>query len=264
MVAEGDTVHLTAARLHASLAGRLLKRVDLRVPALATANLAGQRVKEVVARGKHILLRTDAGFTLHSHLKMEGSWHIYKPGERWRARPHEVRAVLETKSRVAVGLRLGALDLLRTSHETRVVGHLGPDVLGPDWDPDEVLRRLRASPEREIGVALIDQAVMAGPGNIYKSEALFLRGVNPREPVESVRDLPGLVEAVKRVMEANRSTARQVTTGDPRPGRQHWVYGRPSQPCRRCGSTISRASQGAEGTARLTFWCPSCQPLLDS
>ena len=263
-MAEGDTVHLTAARLHDSLAGRLLRRVDLRMPALATANLAGQRVKEVAARGKHILLRTDAGFTLHSHLKMEGTWQIYRPGEPWRVKLHEVRAVLETKSRVAIGVRLGALDLLRTSHEPRVVGHLGPDVLGPDWDPEEVLRRLQADPDREIGIALIDQGVMAGPGNIYKSEALFLRGVNPREPVGRVRDLPALVDAMKRVMEANRSTARQVTTGDTRPGRRHWVYGRPGQPCRRCGSTISRASQGPEATARLTFWCPSCQPLLDS
>ena len=263
-MAEGDTVHLTAARLHHALAGRLLKRVDLRVPALATANLAGQRVREVVARGKHILLRTDAGFTLHSHLRMEGTWQIYRPGDPWRVKPHEVRAVLETKSRVAIGVRLGALDLLRTSHESRVVGHLGPDVLGPDWDPEEVLRRMRADLDREIGVALIDQAVMAGPGNIYKSEALFLRGVHPREPVGSVRDLPSLVDAMKRVMEANRSTAGQVTTGDPRPGRRHWVYGRPGQPCRRCGSTISRAAQGPEATQRLTFWCPSCQPLRGS
>ena len=256
---EGDTVHLAARRLHAAIAGRRLTRTDFRVPSIATADLSGRTVREVVARGKHLLLRTDDGLTVHSHLKMEGSWHLYRPGERWRGPDHQVRAVLETEPWIAVGWRLGILELLDTADEHRAVGHLGPDVLGPDWDADEAARRLGADPGRQIGVALIDQRALAGPGNIYKSEALFLRGVHPRTGVRDV-DLAPLVGLVKRLMEANRDTGRQITTGDRRPGRERWVYGRAGEPCRRCGTTIRREAQGPPDAERVTYWCPSCQP----
>ncbi len=161
---EGDTVHLAATRLDQALAGQRLVATDFRMPAIATADLAGQVVREVVARGKHLLLRTDAGVTLHSHLKMEGAWHLYRPAERWRGPGWQVRAVLRTERWVAVGFRLGVCELLPTAREHEVVGHLGPDVLGPDWDPVEAARRLRAERARAIGTALLDQRPARRPG----------------------------------------------------------------------------------------------------
>ena len=244
-------------RLHEVLAGRRLIHTDFRVPRFATSDLTGQTVLEVVAKGKHLLLRTDAGITLHTHFKMDGSWHLYRPGAPWKVPGHHVRAVLETEVVVAVGVLLGITELIPTQREPDVVGHLGPDVLGPDWDPDEVVRRLRADPNRPIGEALNDQRVIAGPGNIYRSEVCFLRGVHPQTPVAAVADLAGVVTLVKRLMEANRGTGRQITTGVDRPGFEHWVYGRRGRPCRRCGTSIRRRAEPGE---RVTYWCPSCQP----
>jgi endonuclease-8 len=257
---EGDTVHLAARRLSSALAGERLTRTDLRVPAFATSDLSGQVVMEVAPRGKHLLFRTDGGITLHTHFKMEGRWMLFRPGEAWRGGPaHQIRAVLETAVRVAVGYQLGVVELLPTGEEARVVGHLGPDVLGPDWDPAEVLRRLRSSPERPVGEALIDQRVMSGPGNVYKCEACFLRGLDPWTPVGDILELPALVDLVKRLMDANRDTGAQITTGDTRPGRRQWVHGRAGQPCRRCGTLIRRGAQGGSLEERATYWCPRCQ-----
>jgi endonuclease-8 len=154
---------------------------------------------------------------------------------------------------------LGVVELLPTREEHRVLGHLGPDVLGPDWDPEEVVRRLGLRPERTIGDALLDQRAMAGPGNVYRSEICFLRGVDPWTPVKDVRDLFGVVALTKRLMEANRTTGTQVTTGDTRPGRSRWVYGRGRRPCLRCGSPIRRGELGDPGEERVVYWCPSCQ-----
>jgi formamidopyrimidine-DNA glycosylase len=257
---EGDTVLVAATRLHAALAGERLLATDFRVPRFATADLAGQTVREVAARGKHLLLRTDAGVTLHSHLKMEGAWHLYRPGERWRGPDFQVRVVLRTAPWVAVGFRLGVCELLATAREQEVVGHLGPDVLGADWDAAEALRRLLADPDRAIGTALLDQRVLAGVGNIYKCEVCFLRGVDPWTPVGQVEDPAGMVDLVKRLMEANRTGGRQITTGDTRPGRTHWVAGRNGKPCRRCGSLIRKADQASYDADRVTWWCPTCQP----
>ena len=147
---EGDTVHQAAGRLHQALAGQELTVSDLRVPRLATVDLTGRTVLEVVARGKHLLTRLEGGLTLHSHLRMDGSWRIFAPGERWRGGPgHQIRAVLGTASRTAVGYRLPVLELLRTPAEDEAVGHLGPDLLGPDWSPAEALARLELpDPER--------------------------------------------------------------------------------------------------------------------
>ncbi|MEX2459622.1 MAG: DNA-formamidopyrimidine glycosylase family protein [Actinomycetota bacterium] len=256
---EGDTVHLAARRLDEALSGRELTRTDLRVPRFATADLAGQTVLETVARGKHLLTRTDASVTLHTHFKMDGSWRLYRPGARWHGPAHEVRAVLATEPWVAVGHRLGIVELVRTDAEDAVVGHLGPDVLGPDWDPDLAVSNLARDPARPIGEALVDQRLLAGPGNVYKSEALFLRGVHPWTPA-GVVDLPALVGLVKRLMEANRETGMQVTTGDPRRGHGRWVYARTGDECRRCGTPIRRAMQGDAPEERVTYWCPGCQP----
>lgn len=260
-MAEGDTVFATAARLHEALAGRSLVRTDFRVPRAATADLSGQVVREVAARGKHLLLRTDRDRTLHSHLGMDGSWRLYAPGERWRGPAFEVRAVLETETTVAVGHRLRRVEVIGTPEETRILAHLGPDVLGPDWDTAEATRRLGARPGREVGEALIDQSVMAGPGNVYRSEACFLAGIDPRTAVSDVPDPSGLVEAVADLMRRNRTGGRRTTTGDPRRGHELWVYGRRGRPCRRCGTPIRSFMQGPGPEARIVFACPSCQPV---
>lgn len=257
---EGDTVHLSAKGLNTALAGRTLTKTDFRVPAIATSDLSGQDVLEVLARGKHLLFRFSEGITLHTHFKMEGSWHLYRPGQKWRGPAFQIRAILETAERVAVGFRLAVTELLPTSEEPSIVGHLGPDVLGPDWDPMEVLRRMVEHGARPIGDVLIDQTVLAGPGNVYRSEICFLRGVHPLTPLGEVDDLPAMVSLTKRLMEANRSTGNQITTGDTRNGRSRWVYGRGGLPCRRCKTPIRKAESGAEGQLRVIYWCPRCQP----
>ena len=182
---EGDTVHRAAARLHAALAGQTVLRSDVRVPRFATADLSGERVDEVVALGKHVLMRI-GDVTVHSHLKMEGVWHVMRLGERWRRPAFEARMVLETTADdgapwQAVGFALGELELVSRSAEDEVVGYLGPDPLGPDFDRDEALRRLTADPDRPIGLALLDQRNVAGFGNDYRNELLFLRGRAPRD-----------------------------------------------------------------------------------
>jgi len=262
-VPEGDTVWLAARTMNAALAGKVLRRTDFRVPRLATVDLAGRTVTEFVARGKHMLMRLDDGRTLHTPFKMDGSWHLYAPGERWRGGPaHQVRAVVETDDAVAVGYRLPVLELLPPGGEDDAVGHLGPDTCGPDWDLDEAVRRLLARPERELGPALLDQRNLAGIGNLYKSETSFLRGVTPWTPVADVEDLRALVALAQRLISSNRERWSQATTGDTRPGRQHWVFERSGQPCRRCGTRVLMAEQEEPddpGRGRLTYWCPHCQ-----
>lgn len=256
---EGDTVWLTARRLDEALAGRTLVRADLRVPQLATTDLADRRVTEVVARGKHLMTRFDGGLTLHSHLRMDGSWHLYAPGERWRGGPlHQVRAVLETPARVAVGYRLPVLELLPTAEEDGVVGHLGPDLLGPDWNPAEAVARLGAEPARPVGEALLDQRNLAGVGNVYVSELCFLRGITPWTPVGEAGP-EKLVALAKKLLEANKARPGHITTGDLRRGRTHWVYGREHRPCLRCGTAVRVGQHGPPERARVAYWCPRCQ-----
>ncbi|HEY5833906.1 DNA-formamidopyrimidine glycosylase family protein [Streptomyces sp.] len=257
---EGDTVWLTAHRLHAALAGRPLVRADLRVPRLATVDLVGRRLLEVVSRGKHLMARLEGEVTLHSHLQMDGDWHLYAPGERWRGGPgHQVRAVLETDARTAVGYRLPVLALLATAEEDEVVGHLGPDLLGPGWDPVRTLERLAADPDRPLGEALLDQRNLAGIGNVYVAELCFLRGVTPWTPVGEVQAPEKLVVLAKRLLEAHKTRVGHVTTGDTRRGRTNWVYGREHQPCLRCGTPIRAGQHGPGGQRRVAYWCPRCQ-----
>jgi len=245
----------TARRLHEALAGRKLTRSDFRVPRLATADLAGEEVTETASRGKHLLTRTRGGLTVHTHLRMDGSWRVGPAAERI-ADSHRIRLVLANDDWQAVGYQLGVVELIRTSEEPRLLGHLGPDLLGPDWDRAEAVRRLSAEPDRPVGEALLDQRNLAGIGNLYKAEVLFLRGLNPWRPVGSVADLAGVTELARRLLDANKERLGQVTTGSWRRGEETWVYGRRDRPCRRCGTPIR-----AEGQQdRITFWCPSCQP----
>ena len=257
---EGDTVWLAAKRMHEALAGRALTTSDFRVPALATADLVGREVLEVVPRGKHMLTRLGGGLTLHTHFRMDGSWHLYRPGDPWKGGPAwQVRVVLENAEWQAVGYRLPVVELLPTSEEGGAVGHLGPDVLAEDWDLEEALTRLRADPSREIGMALLDQRNLAGLGNLYRTEVLFVRGLTPWVTVGDVPDLPALVEKGRRLMLANRGHWEQTTTGSLRHGEVHWVFERSGQPCRRCRTRILTAEQGPAPSARLTYWCPRCQ-----
>ncbi|HEY7281443.1 MAG TPA: DNA-formamidopyrimidine glycosylase family protein [Actinomycetota bacterium] len=257
---EGDDIWKLCSRLHERLAGSVLTRTDLRVPALATVDLSGARVERVDSRGKHILMRVDSGDTVHSHLKMDGAWRIQRTGERLRGRRHDVRAVLVTDRWTAVATLLGVLEMWPTAAEPDHLGHLGPDVLGRDWDPAEALHRLTADPARPVGDALIDQRVMAGPGNVYRSEICFLRGVDPRTPVGGVRDPAGMVSLTKRLLEANKGHPARVTTGNTREGQRLWVYGRRAEPCRRCGTPIEKITQGEQPEDRVVYRCPSCQP----
>jgi endonuclease VIII len=213
-----------------------------------------------VSRGKHLLTRIGDAHTLHTHLRMEGAWHLYRPGTRWRRPAHEARVVLRTERWTAVGFALGIVEVVPREAEPSVVGHLGPDLLGPDWDEAEALRRLRADPSREVADALLDQRNLAGIGNLYKSELCFLAGVHPRLPVGEVPDLPRLVRRARAALMANKDRVEQTLTGDLRKGRQTWVYRRDGQPCRRCGTPVLVDVQGPRTQERATYWCPTCQP----
>jgi endonuclease-8 len=268
---EGDTVFRTAGRMHRALAGHRLTGSDLRVPRLATTDLTGWTVVGSVSRGKHLLLRLrppgdERPVTLHSHLGMDGSWRMYTVGERWRPRrDHLVRAVLRTSDTVAVGYQLRELSLVPTADEETLLAHLGPDLLDPRFDLAEAVRRLsRADPAVTIGGALRDQRNLAGIGNVYCAEVLFLRGIWPWAPVRQVADLPALVALARRVLVANRDRPERSTTGSLRPGETTYVYGRRGAPCRRCGTPVRADRQSDHVTDRqsdrVTYWCPTCQP----
>jgi endonuclease VIII len=261
-VPEGDTVHRTADRLHQALAGRVVEHAELRWPSVPDVDLRGSRTLEVVARGKHLLHRFDTGATLHTHLRMEGQWRVEHPGEPTRRalRRPDVRAAVLTSAWSAVGLRLGMLDLVPTAREADLVGHLGPDVLGPDWDPDLVAGRLTAS-DRFVGDLLLDQRVLAGVGTFWASEILFLERVLPWTPASDLDPdrVRAMLERLHRLMETARRTGWQASTGIQRSGEEAYVHARSGRPCRRCGDTVRVAMTGAAPRARTMFSCPTCQ-----
>jgi endonuclease-8 len=263
---EGDTVFRTAAILQRALAGQVLTTTDFRVPQHATVDLSGGRVVETVSRGKHLLTRIDddggVPWTLHTHLKMEGSWKAYRPGQAWRRPAHQARVVLSNARATAVGFSLGIVELIPRAQEDDVVGHLGPDLLGPDWDEAEALRRLTGDPERPLVDAILDQTNLAGIGNMYAAELAFTSGVHPHTPVGAVPDLPRLVRRAQQMLQLNTVRWNQTTTGDLR--EPHWVYRRDRHPCRRCGTRIVVEMRGPEGRERASYWCPSCQPLREA
>jgi formamidopyrimidine-DNA glycosylase len=261
-VPEGDTVWRAAADLHAALGGRVLDRSDFRVPRYATLDLSGRRVKEVAAYGKHLFVRLERECTLHTHFRMDGAWRLYRSGRAWAGPIYEVRVVLSAGPWDAVGYRLQVLDVFDSAQEQRITGRLGPDVLGDGWDADEAAARLGRDPSRPLGEALLDQRLVAGWGNVYRCEICFLSGLDPRTPVGRIDRLDKVAALGHRLMAANRTRHGHVTTGDPRPGRDHWVYGRAGRPCRRCGTLIQRERERAPGEGRVTYWCPTCQPLV--
>ncbi|MFC5928884.1 Fpg/Nei family DNA glycosylase [Cryobacterium melibiosiphilum] len=259
---EGDTVFREARALNQALAGAVLTRCDVRVPAFATVDLTGQTVHGVVSRGKHLLLRAGES-TIHSHLKMEGSWHRYRHGSRWQRPAFQARIVLETADWVAVGFELGILEILPTSAEETAVGHLGPDLLGPEWtsaDAVDAVVRLTADRDSAVAVALARQSNLAGLGNVYVNELCFLRGLLPTRPMVEVADVPAVVGLARRLLLTNVDRLERTTTGNTRRGQQLWVYGRAGQPCRRCGTPIRRGTIGRNDLEqRNSFWCPRCQ-----
>jgi endonuclease-8 len=255
---EGDTVYLSGKNLHAALAGKTVTRFDLRVPAFATLDLTGEVIEAVVSRGKHLLMRV-GDYSIHSHLKMEGDWHLYRPESSWSKPAWQARAIIGTADWTAVGFSLGTLDVVARADEDTVVGHLGPDLLG-EWDAAEAARRLLANPETPVFVAVLDQRNLAGIGNEFANELCFLSGVAPTTPVAAV-DLDRVLTLASRLLHANKDRAIRSTTGDLRPKRTHWVYARAGLPCRRCGTTILHSQLGPTPLIqREVYWCPHCQP----
>jgi endonuclease-8 len=258
-VPEGDTVFRAANRLDAALAGRVVTRSDLRVPAYATVDLAGATIHSVGSRGKHLLMRI-GDIVLHTHLKMEGEWRVLRPGQKWPRPAYRARAIVETPDAIAIGFDLGLVEVFPATEEAERLGYLGPDLLGPDWDAAEAVRRLAAAPDVPAVVALGDQRNLAGLGNVLVNEVCFLRGIRPDRPIGEVDPAP-TVDLARRVIHANRERLERTTTGDTRPGRRLWVYGRAGEACRRCGTRIRHARLGRNDVElRDTYWCPSCQP----
>ena len=255
---EGDTVFLAGKTVDRALAGKTLSRTDFRHPALATVDLTGHTVLRVRTVGKHLFTQFSGDLSLHSHLKMDGSWEVYRSGSRWHHPAHHARVILAAEDTQAVGFRVHDLQILPTDEESRLVGHLGPDLLGPDWDPDEAVRRLAADPDREIGPALLDQRNLAGVGNLYQAEVCFLLGVTPWTRVSEV-DSGKVVALARKLLLANAWRYEQSTTGELARGRRNWVYDRTRAGCFRCGGQVLVRTQGHDVQRRPTWFCRRCQ-----
>lgn len=259
---EGDTVFRAAAKLHRALADQALTRAEVRWGTKSIPDVVGRRTLEVVPRGKHILHRIEGGITVHTHLRMEGTWRVVTD-ERLRPRElydRSIRAVFAVQGRTAIGRRLGMLDVLPTDREDMVVGHLGPDILGPDWDPERAVAVLAADP-RPIGEALLDQRLLAGIGTLYDAETLFLEGIAPWTPADQLgsETVDRVIDRAHRLLMAGKEHDIQSTTGSRRRGEEVYVHARSGRPCRRCGTTVRVAMIGAAPYDRTMFYCPGCQ-----
>ena len=241
----------TAALLDRALAGQRLVRAELRWPGAGGLDLTGRTVLRTVPYGKHLLTRLDDGRTLHTHLRMDGSWRVWPSGAApAAARSADVRAVLGVEHHVAVGYLLGMLDVLRTLDERTVVGHLGPDILADPVNGTELLRRWHAAGARPAAEVLLDQRVVAGIGTIFMAESLFAEGIWPWTPAERVADPARLLGRARRLMQ------RSVAAGRP----DERVHGRAGRPCTRCGGPIAMGTAFEPPVQRAVFWCPRCQP----
>ena len=264
---EGDTIFRTAEVLRAALLGRRITAARAqprpglrRVPDLS--RLVGATVSRVEAQGKHLLIGFDNGLTIRSHLRMSGSWHRYRPGEAWRRPERQASAVLETAESVAVAFNTPVVELLSEAdvRRSRPLRELGPDLLSTAFDIAEATRRLRERDREQLGNALLDQRAVAGIGNVYKSEVAFIEGLDPWSHVAAFEDaaLERALRTARRLLQANTRGGARITTASPVRGQSLWVYGRSGRPCRRCGTLIRQERQGE--LARLTYWCPRCQP----
>ena len=251
---EGDTIWRTAAALRAQLKG---KRVVGARPDLLK-RLTGTTVTEVQPVGKHLLIRFDSGYALHSHMRMRGVWHIYRPGERWRRPAWQLKALLETADAMAVCFAAPVVELVRDTGSR--VGHLGPDILGEDWSVNEVLARARSLGAVSAGELLLDQRVTAGIGNVYRCEALWQNRLNPWTPATELDDLAlgVLFETARDAMRANLGSFVRRFPGYGRGA----VHGRRGRPCPRCLTLVRMRALGGD-MPRVVYWCPSCQPERD-
>lgn len=257
---EGDTIHRAARTLDKAIAGRVVTAASSPRPDLAgVGELPGRAIVRVEARGKHLLVRFDDGSSLHTHMGMEGSWHVYRPGERWWHGEHRAVVVLETEAWVAVCFDAPLAELCGPGVEPLLVRNLGPDLLVPEVDLDEAVARLSAIGDRPIGEAIMRQDRVAGIGNVLKSEVLFLTRVSPFTPVGELDSatLARVLREARRWMVRSVRSGRRITRQ--RAGSRVWVYDRSGEPCFECGATIRMRRQGA--SARSTYFCPTCQAV---
>jgi endonuclease-8 len=271
---EGDTVFRTAQTLHKYMAGHLVTRFESVYPALTRIAddhpVVGRTIEAVSARGKHLLMTFSGGLVLRTHLRMNGSWHIYPAGARWQRPARDMRVLVCTQEACAVGFNIPVAELLSTREveRHRQLQSLGPDLLGERFDRDEAVRRIRARARDPIAEVLLDQRVVAGMGNVFKSEVLFLAGLDPFAPVAALgdADLERIVDISRAQLAANVMGRSQTlspavgrrTTRSLDPREKLWVYSRGGRACRRCGAPIQSRKSGLD--ARLTYWCPICQP----
>jgi endonuclease-8 len=274
---EGDSIFRAARTLHRALAGKIITRFESVFPALTRIHddtpITGRTMEGVESVGKHVLMRLSDGLILRTHMRMNGSWHIYRPGEGWQRSARDMRIVIGSQDFEAVGFNIPVAEFIKARDLERheELRQLGPALLADDFDGAEAAKRTRERPSLDIGDALLNQRVMAGIGNVYKSEVLFLCGVNPFRAVATIpdADLQRVIETARTLLHANVSTGlapmttytgyRRTTRRDD-PTERLWVYGRARMPCRRCGAPILVKPQGSD--ARLTYWCPTCQPAL--
>jgi endonuclease-8 len=272
---EGDTIHRAARTLHMALAGQDVVRFDTAFAHLAVVDdqtpVAGRRVEKVAARGKHLLMYFSEDLILRTHMRMNGSWHIYRPGERWRRPRRDMRIVVAVNAYEAVAFNVPVAEFRTetTLERDDDVQGLGPDLLDPDADLDEAVRRLRAL-EAPLGEALLNQRAVAGIGNVFKSEVCFEARLSPFRPVSSIdaHTLRAVLDIARRQMRANVMDAASPwaapsggrrTTGRMNPAESLWVYGRAGRPCRQCGAEIAVRASGLD--ARLTYYCARCQSV---
>lgn len=260
---EGDAVWRAAHRLNDALAGQPLTRWELRWGELGGSDRRGHGTIEVVPRGKHILHRLDDGWTLHSHLRMDGRWRVVPAAEvtTRNLRDPWMRAIVGTATHVALGRQLGNLDLVPTDQESRLVGHLGPDLLGAEWDAEEALRRLSKQPDQALGAALLEQRNLAGIGTMWAAEICFLEKLSPWQTVGSLPDerLVAVVARAHRLLTGTLKFRGSVSTGNWRD--PLYIYGKPGRACPRCASAVTRAGIGTAPQQRELYYCPRCQPM---
>jgi endonuclease VIII len=273
---EGDTIFRAARTLHRALAGKRIVRFESVFPHLTRvhddAPMTGRTLEEVRAAGKHVLMQFSGDVLLRTHMRMNGSWHIYRPGEKWQRPRGAMRIVIATADFVAVGFDIPVAEMLtgKDLARHRELRRLGPDLLSDNFDSGEAVRRIRERPSAGIADVLLNQRVLAGIGNVYKSEVLFACGVSPFARVEHVTDeqIACLVATARTFLRANVTdglaamttyTGFRRTTRRSDPKERLWVYGRAGEPCRKCTSPIEIRALGRD--ARLTYWCSTCQPL---
>jgi endonuclease-8 len=241
---EGDTLWRTANALRPRLAGKPV----LQASPERFSRLEGMTVTAVDTNGKHLLIHFEGGLVVHSHLRMTGTWHLYRPGERWRKPAQQAKLVLGNADTVAVLFNAPTVELLREKEAARDLAHLGPDILAPELDLEEIVRRARAAGDRALGELLLDQRVCAGIGNIYKCESLWRLKLDPWRPATEVGD-----EVLRKLY----FEARTLMVAALRGRVPHAVHGRAGRLCPRCSTRVECRSQGAQ--TRFTYWCPTCQ-----